>query len=134
MEESPEILELHELHYSDLLLLSSPSTSTNASSSSSSSLDEDLLRKMGSVMEALGPMGPGLLAVTGVPNASKLRSQLLPLARKLALLDRETRKRVLKVLPFFFFFSLIDSLLKMVHVDRVLKCSLITYVQVRGKK
>ncbi|KAL2323521.1 hypothetical protein Fmac_027900 [Flemingia macrophylla] len=37
----------------------------------------------------------GLLAVTGVPNASTFRSHL-PLARNLALLDRETRKLVLK--------------------------------------
>ncbi|KAJ1375407.1 Isopenicillin N synthase-like [Sesbania bispinosa] len=73
--EQPEILDLYELHYSDL---SSAST------------------KVDSIMEALGANGPGLLAITGVPNASKLRSDLLPLARKLALLDRETRKRVLK--------------------------------------
>jgi len=49
-------------------------------------------------MEALGPTGPGLLAITGVPNASNLRSHLLPLARSLALLPRETRKIVLKVI------------------------------------
>ncbi|KAL4337027.1 hypothetical protein AHAS_Ahas12G0069100 [Arachis hypogaea] len=96
-EAAAEILQLHELHHSDLILLSSSNpTSTNASSSSS--FDEDLLRKTSSVMEALGPMGPGLLAVTGVPNASELRSELLRLAPKLALLHRDTRKRVLKVL------------------------------------
>ncbi|KAL1329679.1 hypothetical protein AAHE18_12G058500 [Arachis hypogaea] len=95
-EAAAEILQLHELHHSDLILLSSSNpTSTNASSSSS--FDEDLLRKTSSVMEALGPMGPGLLAVTGVPNASELRSELLRLAPKLALLHRDTRKRVLKV-------------------------------------
>ncbi|MED6125772.1 hypothetical protein PIB30_071840 [Stylosanthes scabra] len=94
MEEEAEILQLHELHHSDLILLSSSNPiSTNASSSS---FDEDLLRKMDSVMKALGPTGPGLLAITGVPNAAELRSQLLPLARKLALLYRDTRKHVLK--------------------------------------
>ncbi|KAL4393528.1 hypothetical protein HN51_021467 [Arachis hypogaea] len=93
-EAAAEILQLHELHHSDLILLSSSNpTSTNASSSS---FDEDLLRKTSSVMEALGPMGPGLLAVTGVPNVSELRFELLRLAPKLALLHRDTRKRVLK--------------------------------------
>ncbi|KAK7277616.1 hypothetical protein RJT34_22631 [Clitoria ternatea] len=72
-----ETIDVCELHYSDLC---SPSTSS----------------KIDSIMEALGPTGPGLLAITGVPNASNLRSLLLPLARKLALLDRETRKLVLK--------------------------------------
>ncbi|MCI55687.1 2-oxoglutarate and Fe(II)-dependent oxygenase superfamily protein, partial [Trifolium medium] len=47
-------------------------------------------------MEALGANGPGLLAVTGIPNVSNLRSYLLPLARKLSLLDRQTRNRILK--------------------------------------
>lgn len=74
--EECEVMDLYELHYSEL---SSPST------------------KVDSIMEALGADGPGLLAVTGVPNASKLRSYLLPIARKLALLDRQTRNRILKV-------------------------------------
>ncbi|XP_057742598.1 uncharacterized protein LOC130961013 isoform X1 [Arachis stenosperma] len=92
-EAAAEILQLHELHHSDLILLSSSNPTSN---NASSSFDEDLLRKTSSVMEALGPMGPGLLAVTGVPNASELRSELLRLAPKLALLHRDTRKRVLK--------------------------------------
>ncbi|KAK7345870.1 hypothetical protein VNO77_16483 [Canavalia gladiata] len=75
--EEAEIIDLYELPYSKLC---SPSTST----------------MVDSIMETLGPCGPGLLAITGVPNASNLCSHLLPLARKLALLDRETRKRVLK--------------------------------------
>ncbi|XP_022640613.1 uncharacterized protein LOC106771053 isoform X2 [Vigna radiata var. radiata] len=75
--EEEETIDLHELEYSDL-----------CSPSSSSTVD--------SIMEALGPSGPGLLAVTGVPNASDLRSHLLPLARSLALLPRETRKLFLK--------------------------------------
>lgn len=77
--EEAETIDLYELHYSDL---SSPSTSTIVNS----------------IMEALGPNGPGLLAITGVPNSSNLRSHLLPLARNLALLHRETRKLVLKVI------------------------------------
>ncbi|XP_061338128.1 uncharacterized protein LOC133284993 [Gastrolobium bilobum] len=76
-EEKTEIIDLYELHYSDLC-------------SASTSMEVD------SIMETLGPKGPGLLVITGVPNASKLRSHLLPLARKLALLDRETRNRILK--------------------------------------
>lgn len=77
--EEAETIDLYELQYSDL---SSPSTSSIVDS----------------IMEALGPTGPGLLAVTNVPNASNLRSHLLPLARNLALLDRESRKLVLKVI------------------------------------
>nr|GEY41257.1 2-oxoglutarate (2OG) and Fe(II)-dependent oxygenase superfamily protein [Tanacetum cinerariifolium] len=51
---------------------------------------------MNTIMKNLGPSGPGLLAVTGVPIASDLRETLLPLARKLALLNNDDRKRVLK--------------------------------------
>nr|GEW10186.1 2-oxoglutarate (2OG) and Fe(II)-dependent oxygenase superfamily protein [Tanacetum cinerariifolium] len=53
---------------------------------------------MNTIMKNLGPSGPGLLAVTGVPIASDLRGTLLPLARKLALLNNDDRKRVLKVM------------------------------------
>ncbi|CAK8571880.1 unnamed protein product [Lathyrus sativus] len=74
--EECEVIDLYELRYSDL---------------SSSSLT-----KVDSIMEALGSNGPGLLAVTGIPNASNLRSYLLPLARNLSLLDRQTRNRILK--------------------------------------
>ncbi|CAI8602929.1 unnamed protein product [Vicia faba] len=74
--EECEVIDLYELHYSDL------------SSSSSTKVD--------SIMEALGSNGPGLLAVTGIPYASNLRSYLLPLARNLSLLDRQTRNRILK--------------------------------------
>ncbi|RDX93035.1 hypothetical protein CR513_24760, partial [Mucuna pruriens] len=75
--EEAETIDIYELDYSDLC---SPSSST----------------KVDSIMEALGPSGPGLLAITGVPYASNLRAHLLPLARNLALLHRETRKLVLK--------------------------------------
>ena len=78
MEECCEIIDLYELHYSEL-------------SSPSSTKVED------SIMEALGSNGPGLLVVTGIPNVTNLRSYLLPFARKLSLLDRQTRNRILKV-------------------------------------
>ncbi|KAK8718016.1 hypothetical protein V6N13_045265 [Hibiscus sabdariffa] len=81
--EGSEMLQLYEIQYSDLMLLSS-------SSSPCSHYQEKM------VMENLGPMGPGLLAVTDVPGASLLRRKLLPLARKLALLCPEDRKRILR--------------------------------------
>ncbi|KAK2987150.1 hypothetical protein RJ640_019710 [Escallonia rubra] len=84
-----EILEPYQLGYSDLMLLSS-----------SFSLEPEEMERMQSVtrkiMENLGPTGPGLIAVTGVPGGSTLRQYLLPLARKLALLNNEDRKRLLK--------------------------------------
>ncbi|EXB64215.1 hypothetical protein L484_002348 [Morus notabilis] len=87
-----EILDLYELPYSDLVFLSS-----DYAKSSSMSTEElqrlDLTRR--SIMEALGPMGPGLLSVVDVPNAAALRRDL-PLARDLSLLDAESRKRILK--------------------------------------
>ncbi|MCD9560113.1 hypothetical protein HAX54_018556 [Datura stramonium] len=87
-----QVVELYELHYADLIQLSSEKAL------SEESIDE--IQRLGSVtasvMENLGPEGPGLLAVTGVPEASGLRRTLLPLARKLALLNNEDRKRLLK--------------------------------------
>ncbi|KMT10226.1 hypothetical protein BVRB_5g119870 isoform A [Beta vulgaris subsp. vulgaris] len=47
-------------------------------------------------MEALGPTGPGLLTITGVPKVSELCNSLLPLARDLSLLHHHHRKRILK--------------------------------------
>ncbi|KAK2401710.1 2-oxoglutarate (2OG) and Fe(II)-dependent oxygenase superfamily protein [Trifolium repens] len=76
--EECDVIDLFELHYSDL----SPSSLSST--------------KVDSIMEALGANGPGLLAVTGIPNISNFRSYLLPLARKLSLLDRQTRNRILK--------------------------------------
>ncbi|XP_042514611.1 uncharacterized protein LOC122089164 [Macadamia integrifolia] len=91
MEADAEILEPFHLHFSDLIRLSS-------SSSSSSSLTE--LERLDSIsrtiMETLGPNGPGLLAITGVPKSSQLRQSLLPLARKLALLSNDDRRRILR--------------------------------------
>ncbi|KAF3436257.1 hypothetical protein FNV43_RR23349 [Rhamnella rubrinervis] len=91
MKEDVEVVDLYDLRYSDLVLLSSGQV---ASSSSSEELDRlDLVRRQ--IMEALGPAGPGLLAISGVPNASALRRHL-PLARKLTFLDADHRKRILK--------------------------------------
>ncbi|KAK9055754.1 hypothetical protein SSX86_026839 [Deinandra increscens subsp. villosa] len=92
MTEEGETLELYNLHYSDLMALSSsvhqlPTAYENV---------EYLESVMSTIMKNLGPSGPGLLAITGVPNASDLRRTLLPMARKLALLNNEDRKRVLK--------------------------------------
>lgn len=93
MEEAEEALELYQLDYSDLLLLSS--------TTDSSSLSFDQIQRLQSitetVMENLGPTGPGLIAIKSVPCASNLRRTLLPLARKLALLNNDDRKRILKV-------------------------------------
>ncbi|KAK6260055.1 hypothetical protein SCA6_014529 [Theobroma cacao] len=78
--EGAEVLELYEIQYSDLMLLSS----------SCSHHQENM------IMENLGPTGPGLLAITNVPDASLFRRKLLPLASKLALLGPEDRKRILR--------------------------------------
>ncbi|XP_022959987.1 uncharacterized protein LOC111460876 [Cucurbita moschata] len=91
MEENPNKLEIYELRYSDLFLLS-----THCHSSSSLQGNERIESITKSIFEALGPSGPGLLAITGVPNSSVLRRTLLPLARKLALLNPDDRKRILK--------------------------------------
>lgn len=89
--EQAEIIELFELPYSDLLLLSSDDVKSSPTTEELQRLDS--VRR--SVMEALGPMGPGLLSVGDVPGAASLRRDL-PLARDLALLDAERRKRILK--------------------------------------
>ncbi|XP_020587435.1 uncharacterized protein LOC110029471 [Phalaenopsis equestris] len=93
METEAEVFEPLELHYSDLVLLSS----SRAASSSSSSEERERIEFVSSaVMKALGPLGPGLLAITGVPKASDWRRNFLPLARKLALLSKKERAQVLK--------------------------------------
>lgn len=91
------IVEAYEVQYSDLILLSSSSSSGGVSLSLSAAELSRLESISTSIMEALGPSGPGLLAVTGVPNTSTLRRSLLPLARKLALLNPQDRNRILKV-------------------------------------
>ncbi|XP_059438358.1 uncharacterized protein LOC132171139 isoform X2 [Corylus avellana] len=92
--EEAEVLELYELQYSDLMLLSS--TITPSSLSLAEEERESLKLICRDVMEALGPTGPGLLSISGVPDASTLRRDLLPLAHRLALLNPDDRKRILK--------------------------------------
>uniref|UniRef100_A0A452XMS9 Uncharacterized protein n=1 Tax=Aegilops tauschii subsp. strangulata TaxID=200361 RepID=A0A452XMS9_AEGTS len=53
-------------------------------------------RLLATVWAALGPGGAGLLAVAGVPRAAALRRRLLPLARRLALMDHPSRAHLLK--------------------------------------
>ncbi|XP_043692602.1 uncharacterized protein LOC122643038 [Telopea speciosissima] len=91
MEADAEILEPFHLHFSDLMQLSS------SSSSSFSSTELERLDSISrTIMETLGPNGPGLLAITGVLKSSQLRQSLLPLSRKLALLSNDDRHRILK--------------------------------------
>lgn len=73
-----EILELVQIDYSHLI---------------DPSLENKCIQN---VMEALGPGGPGLMAVTGVPCVEALRITLLPLSRKLALMDDTQRRCILK--------------------------------------
>ena len=87
MDEETELIEeeeeLYELHYSDLMLVSEQLSQS---------------RQIGEIMKALGPTGPGLLSITGVPNSTaSLRRHLLSLARSLALLSPDHRLRILKV-------------------------------------
>ncbi|XP_074571959.1 uncharacterized protein LOC141828430 [Curcuma longa] len=84
------ILEPLEICFSDLQLMSShPPRLSPAELSRIESLTA-------AVMQALGPSGPGLLVINGVPRAPGLRRDLLPLARKIALLGRKDRARVLQ--------------------------------------
>lgn len=93
--EKCRIVDAYEVHYSDLILLSS---SSDGVSLSLSAAELSRLNSISiSIMEALGAFGPGLIAVTGVPDASTLRRSLLPLARQLALLNPQDRNRILKV-------------------------------------
>ncbi|XP_047952304.1 uncharacterized protein LOC125197825 [Salvia hispanica] len=88
MEEN-EILELYHLQYADLMALSSlqiPTSNHEIQRLASISI---------SIMQSLGRNGPGLLSITGVP-AAQTSQTLLPLARKLALLSNDDRKRILK--------------------------------------
>ncbi|XP_006838976.2 uncharacterized protein LOC18429630 [Amborella trichopoda] len=101
--EEKDVLELVQLQYDDLILLSQSSFSPSHSPSSSPKLSypareesERLDAVFKTVMETLGPEGPGLIAITGVPNAGAMRRRLLPLARKLALLNNKDRHCILK--------------------------------------
>lgn len=86
-----EILELFELQYSDLMAL----LSDQKPESNEEIQQLELISK--AIMQNLGRDGPGLLSISGVPKARNIPQTLLPLARKLALLNNDDRKRILKV-------------------------------------
>ena len=88
-------LDIDEIPFSDLILILSPEPSVAAGDDA----DDDGRRRrlLATVWAALGRGGTGLLAISGVPRAAALRRRLLPLARRLALMDHPSRARLLKV-------------------------------------
>uniref|UniRef100_A0A0A9GM59 Isopenicillin N synthase-like Fe(2+) 2OG dioxygenase domain-containing protein n=1 Tax=Arundo donax TaxID=35708 RepID=A0A0A9GM59_ARUDO len=80
-------LDIAEISFSDLTLLLSLETSDD---------DDRRRRVLATVGTELGRGGSGLLAVAGVPRTGILRRRLLPLARRLALMDHPTRAQLLK--------------------------------------
>ncbi|WVZ91184.1 hypothetical protein U9M48_037388 [Paspalum notatum var. saurae] len=80
-------LDVAVLPFSDLALLLSPKTPAD---------DSRRTRVLDTVAAELGRGGSGLLAVAGVPRAGALRRRLLPLARRLALMDHPARSQLLK--------------------------------------
>ncbi|KAM0877743.1 hypothetical protein ACQ4PT_035304 [Festuca glaucescens] len=86
-------LDIDEIPFSDLLLLLSPEAAATAGNA-----DVDGRRRhlLSTVWAALGRGGTGLLAVAGVPRAIDLRRRLLPLARRLALMNHASRTHLLK--------------------------------------
>ncbi|KAL8530507.1 hypothetical protein ACS0TY_007517 [Phlomoides rotata] len=85
-----EILELYELQYSDLMALLSDQ---NPASYEEIQRLESISK---AIMQNLGRHGPGLLSINGFPVARSITQNLLPVARKLALLNNEDRTRILK--------------------------------------
>ncbi|XP_075491557.1 uncharacterized protein LOC142529801 [Primulina tabacum] len=85
-----DTMDLFQLQYSDLLQLSADEVSASPAENRRLGLISD------QIMHEIGTTGPGLLSVIGVPKARLLRQALLPLARKLAILGNEDRKRILK--------------------------------------
>ncbi|RCV06335.1 hypothetical protein SEVIR_1G156100v4 [Setaria viridis] len=81
------VLDIAELPFSDLVLLQSPET-----------LDDDRRRRriLDTVATELGRGGSGLLAIAEVPRVGAIRRRLLPLSRRLALMDHPTRSQLLK--------------------------------------
>ncbi|XP_010231833.1 LOW QUALITY PROTEIN: uncharacterized protein LOC100846605 [Brachypodium distachyon] len=83
-------LDIYEVPFSDLHLLLSPEAVAGDD-------DEGRRRRLlDTVGAALGRGGTGLLAVAGVPRAAALRRRILPLARRLALMDHPSRAHLLK--------------------------------------
>ncbi|KZV22530.1 hypothetical protein F511_09052 [Dorcoceras hygrometricum] len=85
-----DTIDLFHLRYSDLVQLSADEIPESPGENHRLQLISD------QIMHNLGPNGPGLLSIIGVPKAQLLRQTLLPLARKLALLSNNDRKRILK--------------------------------------
>ncbi|XP_062201646.1 uncharacterized protein LOC133904154 [Phragmites australis] len=79
-------LDIAEISFSDLTLLLSPETPDD---------DDRRRRVLSTVGTELGRGESGLLAIAGVPRAGTLRWRLLPLARRLALMDHPTRVQLL---------------------------------------
>lgn len=96
--EEAKVLDLYSLNYSDLILLSKHRTDNVLQSLSNQQKDLQRLETLRtSILENLGPNGPGLISISNVPNASFLQNSLLPLARRLSLLHPENRNKLLKV-------------------------------------
>ncbi|PWZ28166.1 hypothetical protein Zm00014a_002896 [Zea mays] len=81
------VLDIAELSFSDLVALLSPETLAD---------DGRCRRVVDTVATELGRGGSGLLAIDGVPRVGALRRRLLPLARRVALMDHLTRSQLLK--------------------------------------
>lgn len=104
----PELIQLYDLPFSDLRRLST--SHDDAAFQCPSDGDCSRLECVSaSVMEALGPSGPGLLSVSGVPSASSLRRSLLPLALNLSLLHPRDRASLLKVYLLLFLLSFLKQ-------------------------
>jgi hypothetical protein len=80
-------LDIAEVPFSDLILLLSRKAPD----------DDHLRRALSTVGTEIGHGGSGLLAIADVPRVGTLRRRLLPLARRLALVDHPTCTNVLKV-------------------------------------
>ncbi|CAL4900555.1 unnamed protein product [Urochloa decumbens] len=81
------VLDIAELSFSDLALLQSPETPAD---------DSRRRHVLDTVATELGRGGSGLLAIAEVPRVGALRRRLLPLSRRLALMDYPTRSQILK--------------------------------------
>uniref|UniRef100_A0ACD5W3F2 Uncharacterized protein n=1 Tax=Avena sativa TaxID=4498 RepID=A0ACD5W3F2_AVESA len=88
-------LDIDETPFSDLLLLLSPEVAAAAGDDANDN-DRRRRRLLSTIWAALGRGGTGLLAVVGVPRAAALRRRILPLARRLALMDHPSRAHILK--------------------------------------
>ncbi|KAF6981935.1 hypothetical protein CFC21_000381 [Triticum aestivum] len=84
-------LDIDEIPFADLLLLL-----LSPEAAAAGDADGRRRRLLATVWAALGPGGTGLLAVSGVPRAANLRRRLLPLARRLAIMDHPSRAHLLK--------------------------------------